>query len=1247
MTLDIHIWSSSAHQEIHKIVKDKIFLIVNQVDARVQNFEIQFLKEAAKFVRDFKSLAKDADESLAKHKALELEIKRLLRAVEHQDIMSIVQNNSVVDSSNLQTELEHTKERFENCIIKKENEYAKLWNDWYKNVKNANMIEFQNAHLETTYKNLFDSISVTQAQTKTIIDSLQTKLHDTIYENAKLKAQLFDKVSEQKDTTYGTSVNTKFAKQSILRKPHSFSRPKLYTVTLLPKSKVIPKINKSHALSKPVTLNSVPTLTESNVLKNDNVISPGIFKINPFKASRGELFGNSGNSQCVSNDFSDTLIDFYQMVLWIFMAIPPRSTNCCFSRSYKEVKVRKCMTMISTKELFTPFKDPEQEFCSSRKLFKTLSLDELRSPKFNLFFDLEENSEPKIDDKDHFELKGHLNDYYCDEKKGSYEPQFLDAYSYGATRIDDSLPQKEKDLGSFTLPCYIDNVCFKYALAEVGASFQLYRQQKNSPAVAEHTTAKTLQTMSPENKAHYESEKEVIHLILTGIGDEIYSTVDACKIAQQMWKAIERLQQEWSRFVMIVKQQHKLDEVSYHKLFDILKQYQKEVNELRAERIAMNANTLALVTTAQSNQDPYYQTSKSHKPYAPTSKASIPTRSHATTKNKGKEIVKPITPPSESASEEDNDLEQAQRDKDMQKNLALIAKYFKKIYKPTNNNLRTSSNSINKNVDTTPRYRNDNHSAQFRNQRTMTVAGARENVGSSVVQQTRIQCFNCKEFDHFDKECRKPKRVKDSTYHKEKMLLCKQAEQGVPLQAELDTDEEIDEQELEAHYSYMAKIQENDQNDVECDDERVALANLISNLKLNVDENKKIQKQLKKANASLAQELTECKSILAETSRTLGESCNIRDSCLVSLQTKQTEFEKYKACNDHTVDYDKLKRRLIETLGLLAQKDIDIKEGLKLKAYEILVVKEKHDELVKQCLLTKSHYEGLVKEKIKKSKCFVRDLQGNDLLTSNRGSDLYTISLQEMTSSTPICLMAKALPTQAWLWHRRLSHLNFDYINLLSKKDVMIGLPKLKCVKDQLRSSCEVNDYSSYAWTLFLSSKDETPELLKDFLTMIQRNIQSPVNTVQTDKGTEFLNKTLRAFFKEEETEHQTSTPRTPKQNGVVERRNRTLVEAARTMLSASKLPLLKVWELVDKPFRKNEEGIDFEESFAPVARLEAVQIFVAFSAHKSFPIYQMDVKTVFLNGPLKEKVYVAKLDGFVDPDHPEKVYRLKKLYMD
>ncbi|GKC69445.1 retrovirus-related pol polyprotein from transposon TNT 1-94 [Tanacetum coccineum] len=85
----------------------------------------------------------------------------------------------------------------------------------------------------------------------------------------------------------------------------------------------------------------------------------------------------------------------------------------------------------------------------------------------------------------------------------------------------------------------------------------------------------------------------------------------------------------------------------------------------------------------------------------------------------------------------------------------------------------------------------------------------------------------------------------------------------------------------------------------------------------------------------------------------------------------------------------------------------------------------------------------------------------------------------------------------------------------------------------------------------------------------------------------------------------------------------------------------LQVWELVDKPFGKI--GIDFEESFAPVARFETFWIFVAYAAYKSFPIYQMDVKMAFLNGLLKEEVYVAQPDGFVDPDHPEKVNRLRK----
>nr|GFA99286.1 retrovirus-related Pol polyprotein from transposon TNT 1-94 [Tanacetum cinerariifolium] len=90
----------------------------------------------------------------------------------------------------------------------------------------------------------------------------------------------------------------------------------------------------------------------------------------------------------------------------------------------------------------------------------------------------------------------------------------------------------------------------------------------------------------------------------------------------------------------------------------------------------------------------------------------------------------------------------------------------------------------------------------------------------------------------------------------------------------------------------------------------------------------------------------------------------------------------------------------------------------------------------------------------KKSTCFIRDLKGNDLLTGSYGTDLYSITLQDTTCPNPICLMAKATSSQAWLWHRRLSHLNFDTINLLSKNDIVVGLPKLKFVKDHLCSSC-------------------------------------------------------------------------------------------------------------------------------------------------------------------------------------------------
>nr|GFA51900.1 putative ribonuclease H-like domain-containing protein [Tanacetum cinerariifolium] len=146
----------------------------------------------------------------------------------------------------------------------------------------------------------------------------------------------------------------------------------------------------------------------------------------------------------------------------------------------------------------------------------------------------------------------------------------------------------------------------------------------------------------------------------------------------------------------------------------------------------------------------------------------------------------------------------------------------------------------------------------------------------------------------------------------------------------------------------------------------------------------------------------------------------------------------------------------------------------------------------------------------RKSTCFVRDIQGNDLQTGR-------LNLLHMDLCGPM----------------RVASIN-------RKKYILVI----------------VDDYSRYTWTLFLRSKDETPEVLKDFLMMVQRNLQALVITVCTDRGTKFLNKTLNAFFKEKGIEHQTSTARTPQQNGVVERQNRTLVEAAQTMVSASQLPL-------------------------------------------------------------------------------------------
>nr|GEW27014.1 hypothetical protein [Tanacetum cinerariifolium] len=158
--------------------------------------------------------------------------------------------------------------------------------------------------------------------------------------------------------------------------------------------------------------------------------------------------------------------------------------------------------------------------------------------------------------------------------------------------------------------------------------------------------------------------------------------------------------------------------------------YQNEVNEIRAEKIARNANTLALIAAAQHYLDYHHQAPKPSHIQAPSSRHITSSKSHATTRNKGKV---------------------AQRDKKIQKSLALISKHFKNIYKPTNNNLRTSSNITNKNPDTSLRNMNDNQTGQFMNQRAGTVAGARETIRNQK-KGVPLNAEQCNWLDDTDEE---------------------------------------------------------------------------------------------------------------------------------------------------------------------------------------------------------------------------------------------------------------------------------------------------------------------------------------------------------------------------------------------------------------------------------------------------------------------------------------------------------------
>nr|GEZ64302.1 retrovirus-related Pol polyprotein from transposon TNT 1-94 [Tanacetum cinerariifolium] len=240
-------------------------------------------------------------------------------------------------------------------------------------------------------------------------------------------------------------------------------------------------------------------------------------------------------------------------------------------------------------------------------------------------------------------------------------------------------------------------------------------------------------------------------------------------------------------------------------------------------------------------------------------------------------------------------------------------------------------------------------------------------------------------------------------------------------------------------------------------------------------------------------------------------------------------------------------------------------------------------------------YDSDLKVAFRQHTCSIRNLKGVDLLSGSRGNNLYTLSLRDMIKSSPICLLSKASKTKSWLWHRRLSHLNFGAINHLARQGLVRGLPKLKFKKDHLCSACAmgkskkkshkpkskdanqeklylmhmdlygpmrvesvngkkyipviVNDYSRFTWVKCLRSKDEAPDFIIKFLKMIQVRLKVPVRRIRTDNGTEFFIQTLREYYEQVGISHETSVAFSPQQSGIVERHNHTLIEAARTML--------------------------------------------------------------------------------------------------
>nr|GEU75168.1 putative ribonuclease H-like domain-containing protein [Tanacetum cinerariifolium] len=500
-----------------------------------------------------------------------------------------------------------------------------------------------------------------------------------------------------------------------------------------------------------------------------------------------------------------------------------------------------------------------------------------------------------------------------------------------------------------------------------------------------------------------------------------------------------------------------------------------------------------------------------------------------------------------------------------------------------------------------------------------------------------VICYNCKGEGHMSKQCTKPKRKRYDSWFKHKVLLVQAQENGPILHKEelafLADPGIVEDQATQTVITYNAAYQADDLDayDFDCDELNTAKVALMANLshygsdtlaeKAQQLEPKLYDGNVIKNTSTIVIPDSEETLMLTETYNQLYDlikSTRIRskeqsDALVNQVNLKSVEILDLNAnLQEQGLIIAYLRDELRKLKGksivdnIVTTYTIDpemIKVDVVPIAPRLLNNRTVHSDYLR---LTQEQ-AAILKEVVEQGKS-LNPLNNSldhacvDLLTGSRGNNLYTLSLGDMMASSPICLLSKASKTKSWLWHRRLSHLNFSTINHLARHGLVRGLPKLKFKKDHLCFACAigkskkkpykpksedtnqeklyllhmdlcglmrvasvngkkyilgiVDDYSRFTWVKCLRSKDKAPYFIIKFLKMIQVRLKTSVRRIKTNIRTEFVNQTLREYYEMVGISHEISVARSPQQNGVIKRRNHTLIEAARTMLIYAKAPL-------------------------------------------------------------------------------------------